>query len=176
MKTSTNGTRTALVVAVAGAGAALLGTFRSRAAREDALQAAVSAAETELIDQCVSGCRLATNVARALAANERAFQTMEGIGADDVARDMLDHIEESTRAIVCATTDLIGQEAVSIRHMKAIRIAAGPGVVEDDIALYDPDRIRPDVGAEIMLEARRKAESLLNMCSSYRRTRGLGWG
>lgn len=176
MTTTMSGARAVVAVAVAGASAAVLGIFRSRAAREDALQAAVSAAESELRQQCVSGYRLATNVARALAANERAFRTIEGIGADDVARDMLDHIEESTRAMVCATTDLIGREGVSIRHMKAIRISTGPGIGDDDIALYDPDNVRPDAGAEIMLEARRKAESLLNMCSSYRRTRGLGWG
>ena len=176
MTTTTSGKRAAIAVAAAGAGAALLRAFKSRAAREDALQAAVSAAETELRQQCVSGYRLATNVARAVAANEKAFQLIRRIGADDAAREMLDQVEESTRAIVCATTDLRSREAVSIRHMEAIRMATGTGTGGDDVALYDPDRVRPDVGDEIMLEARRKAENLLNMCSGYRRTRGLGWG
>lgn len=178
MSTSTGGTQVALAVAAAGAGAgaAMLGALRSRAAREDALQAAVSVAETELRGQCVSGYRLATNVARAVAVQEKAFRLIARVVPDDMAREMLDHVEESARAIVCATTDLIGRETVSIRHMKAIRIATGPGTGDNDGALYDPDRVRPDAGAAIMLEARQKAESLLSMCSEYRRLRGLGWG
>lgn len=175
MHTSNTGRRAAIAVTAAGIGATVAGAFRSRAVRASGLQDAVSAAETELVSQCVSSWRLGTNVARAVAANEKAFRLIERIEQDEVASEMLAQVYDSTMAIVCATTDLIGREGVSVRHMKAIRTAVGPVGAEDGIRLYDPDATRPEAGADLMLEARRRAESLLGKCEAYRRTRGLGW-